>query len=712
VRIAVTSIKNLHKRLISMSILLIVLISIGSMAVAADDSKTVRVGIYENEPKIFTYDTGKAAGFWPDIIEYIALAEGWKIEYKHGSWSECLKRLESGEIDIMPDVAFTEERNKIYVFSQEAVYTSWSRVYTRAGTGIQSILDLEGKKIAVLRGSINVEGPEGIKELVKSYNINCTFIETDSYIRVFELLATGEADAGVTSKDFGYLHETDYPITKTPIIFQPALLYFALSKNSGSTPFLVAKIDQRVRELKQDNNSIYYRSLDKWFSIKPAEKPIVPVWVIWSLLAAGVLALVLASGSLILRSQVRSRTRALTEEITRHNQAEEALRANERRLGSIYETVGDVIFLLAVEPGGIYRFSSVNRAFGRVTGLPAEAVVGKTVSEIIPEPSLSAVLANYAKVITEKTIVRWEETSDYPTGHLIGEVSVAPVFDDTGKCTSLVGSVHDITERKHAEEELKKYREHLEDLVKERTAELDVAKERAESADRVKSAFLATMSHELRTPLNSIIGFTGILQQELVGPLNDEQKKQMGIVRGSSAHLLNLINDVLDISKIEAGQLTVDTKPCELPAAIEKVATSVRPLAEKKGLKLEAVVAPEVGIIISDQRRVEQVIYNLLSNAIKFTEQGSVRVQCYRKEGEVVISVTDTGIGIKDKDIDQLFKPFHQIDSGMVRQYEGTGLGLSICKRILELLGGRIWVESEWGRGSIFSFALPVQRRA
>jgi signal transduction histidine kinase/HAMP domain-containing protein len=233
--------------------------------------------------------------------------------------------------------------------------------------------------------------------------------------------------------------------------------------------------------------------------------------------------------------------------------------------------------------------------------------------------------------------------------------------------------------------------------------------EAAQEADRLKSAFLATMSHELRTPLNSIIGFIGILLQGLAGPLNDEQAKQLRMAQGSARHLLDLINDVLDISKIEAGQVKIVSEPFDVPQAIESVVRAVTPLAEKKGLHLVADVAPEVGQIVSDRRRVEQVLINLLNNAVKFTEQGEVRVACGVDDGWLVTRVSDTGIGIKPEDEDKLFEPFRQIDVGITRRYEGTGLGLSICKRLVETLGGEIWAESEWGVGSTFTFTLPLE---
>lgn len=241
-------------------------------------------------------------------------------------------------------------------------------------------------------------------------------------------------------------------------------------------------------------------------------------------------------------------------------------------------------------------------------------------------------------------------------------------------------------------------------------AQLLEAKERAEAADRIKSAFLATMSHELRTPLNSIIGFTGVLLQGLGGPINEEQAKQLSMVKNSANHLLALISDVLDISKIEAGQLSVVSEPFNLAASIRKTLQTIQPLAEKKGLLVHLHLTDDVNALTGDERRTEQVLLNLLSNAVKFTESGSITVQAAREEDRYLITVSDTGIGIDPAMREQLFKPFYQVDTGLTRKYEGTGLGLSICKKLVELMGGKIWLESSPGNGSSFGFSLPVER--
>jgi signal transduction histidine kinase len=229
------------------------------------------------------------------------------------------------------------------------------------------------------------------------------------------------------------------------------------------------------------------------------------------------------------------------------------------------------------------------------------------------------------------------------------------------------------------------------------------------------------MSHELRTPLNSIIGFTGILHQGLAGPLTEEQLRQLGMVRGSARHLLDLINDVLDISKIEAGQLEVRNKPFDVRASVERVVASVKPSAEKKGLSLEATVSPSLDRMLGDQRRFEQILYNLLGNAIKFTDEGGVTliadvVEALSREAgagrgpAVRLRVSDTGIGIKPEDMATIFEPFRQVDAGLARLHEGTGLGLAICMKLAALLGGEITATSEWSKGSTFTVTLGLRR--
>jgi PAS domain S-box-containing protein len=262
--------------------------------------------------------------------------------------------------------------------------------------------------------------------------------------------------------------------------------------------------------------------------------------------------------------------------------------------------------------------------------------------------------------------------------------------DARGTPVSLAGTVHDVTDRVRME--------------MEREQRL-----RAEEADRIKSVFLATMSHELRTPLNSIIGFTGILLQGLAGPLNSEQNKQLDMVRSSARHLLALVNDVLDISRIEAGQMSVASAPFDARRSIDKVLALVSPQATAKQLALRTQVTGPLGQVVGDERRFEQVLLNLLSNAIKFTDRGEVTVvaECH-DDGMLQLQVRDTGIGIRREDLQTLFQPFRQVDSGLSRRHEGTGLGLAISRRLTELMGGQISATSVPGRGSTFTVILPI----
>jgi signal transduction histidine kinase len=527
----------------------------------AGAGERVRVGIYENMPKVGKDEAGRPAGIFVDILEAVARKEGWTLEYVPGSWGEGLDRLAAGQIDLMPDVAQTPERDRHYDFHREAVISSWFQVYTRKGSGVRALPDLANKRLLVLERSVQ---KAAFERLAEGFDFQATLIDVPDYAGMFARLAAGEADAAITNRYYGLMHAERHGLEDTSIVFHPTKLFFAASK--GSDDRRLAAIDRHLQAFKQDPSSVYYRALRRW--IGDETRTAVPRWLTFTTLA--IAALLLAS---VIWAVTLHRTTA-------------RLRASEARQRQLAE-------------------------------------------------------------------------------------------------------------------------------------ELVLARDAAEAADRVKSAFLATMSHELRTPLNAIIGFTGLVLQELPGPLNDEQKKQLGMVRDSSRHLLALINDVLDISKIEAGELKVAHEPFDLGATVGKVAGIVAPLAETKGLALRLEGLEHAGAMNGDARRVEQILMNLLSNAIKFTEAGSVTLSVRRindysqKEGAapraaVRLGVTDTGMGIRPEDMAQLFQPFRQIDSSLTRQHEGTGLGLAICRRLAALMGGRIEAESRLGEGSTFSLTLPL----
>jgi two-component system, NtrC family, sensor kinase len=238
-------------------------------------------------------------------------------------------------------------------------------------------------------------------------------------------------------------------------------------------------------------------------------------------------------------------------------------------------------------------------------------------------------------------------------------------------------------------------------------SEIEGQSRQLEAASRHKSEFLANMSHELRTPLNAIIGFSEVLIQRMFGPVNDKQDEYLRDIHVSGQHLLSLINDILDLAKIEAGRMELAGADFDLPAAIENALTLVRERASRRGIALERVVDPALGMIHADERKVKQVLLNLLSNALKFTpEGGRVDVEAGRAGGAALISVRDTGVGIAPEDHAAVFEEFRQV--GKSRGVEGTGLGLALSRKFIELHGGRIWVESELGRGATFRFTLPL----
>lgn len=330
--------------LISFFVLSVCLIGImGPKKVFSEEAplKIIRVGAYENYPKIYTDDDGNISGIFADIVNYIADKENWKIEYVKGSWTECLDRLKNGQIDVMVDVAYSDERAQEYDLSNETVFINWGVVYSRVDANIQSIPDLDKMKVAVMKESIHTTSEDGIVKIAEKFELNTTFVEVEDYTKVFEMIDQREADAGVVNRVFGDSFARNYHIRKTPIVINPVKLKFAFPKGAAQNANLIEKIDKHVFDLTKDPYSIYYKSLDRYF---PKEEDVrfiekVPVWILGILFGTTLLLIVALLASAELNRRVKKRTKTLhlvneelRKKISSQREAEAKLNVSERQL--------------------------------------------------------------------------------------------------------------------------------------------------------------------------------------------------------------------------------------------------------------------------------------------------------------------------------------------------------------------------------------------
>ncbi len=372
----------------------------------------------------------------------------------------------------------------------------------------------------------------------------------------------------------------------------------------------------------------------------------------------------------------------------RRRQAEEALSESEARKAAMFDSALDSIITID-RSGKIIEF---NPASEKLFGYDREAVIDRPLHELVVLPALPDGSGETAAMRRrmESTATRRDGTQ-FPVELSLAAVSAqaAPMF---------IAYIRDLTEQKRQEE------------IRERSRELEEQNRRIQEANRLKSEFLANMSHELRTPLNAVIGFAEILIDGKAGALNESQKEFLGDILTSGRHLLQLINDVLDLAKIEAGKMELDLETFPLRRAIEEVCAVMRPTAQKRRILITLEEAAPVELVTLDQRKFKQVLYNLLSNAVKFShDHGRVAIVFGAEAGQRLrIAVRDSGIGIKAEDMPRIFREFEQLDSGAARRFPGTGLGLALTRRIVELHNGSIAVESEPDKGSTFTVVLPT----
>lgn len=412
-------------------------------------------------------------------------------------------------------------------------------------------------------------------------------------------------------------------------------------------------------------------------------------------------------------------TTELERQFKRVRQAEIRSRRERDRLNAILENVGDPILVTDDQSNIMLMNREAERLFEVPpgTGLRSKRRQGVRANDT----KFSSFISDFALSPDETREAQFnladpELGRDFPA-----EVISGKVLNERGEMTAIVSIVHDLTksaENERLASELRKLNESLEDRIREATLELEERnrqlewqRQELERAYRLKSQFLASMSHELRTPINALLGYTSLMRDHIYGALNQRQDEALSRMYAASQHLLELVNDILDLAKIEAGKMPVSIDRVDVRMIIREVSQTIEPMVRRKNLDYIVELDPELPIIHTDMTKVKQVVLNLLSNAVKFTHEGSVSVSTWPvTDGDgVMIEVSDTGIGIREEDLPNIFEDFRQADQSSTREYGGTGLGLSISKKLLNLLGGSIRVESRWGEGSTFTVWLPSE---
>lgn len=507
------------------------------------DTITLKVGVYNNRPKIFINDGGRPDGIFIDVLKAIAIKEKFQLEYIVGDWQQLMSMLSKGEIDILPDMAYTQKRDSLYNFNNLSVISTWLEIYTTARTPITSITDLQNRKVGVLKGSLQEDLLDNV--IKKSFNLSFNVMTYIDYAETANALKNNEVDVIVADRFFYFSNISDTQIHATGVVFYPSELFFGFNKNIS--PKTLTLFDNNLSKLKNDANSAYYTSIHHWLDVHTHEHG-VPLFLRW------------------------------------------------------FITIISIFSILAL-----------------------------------------------AFIIL------------------------------------------------------------LRNTVKFKTAELLASKHKAEESDRLKTVFLQNISHEIRTPMNGILGFIELLNSDDL--IEKDKKIYMNIVTKSGYRLLNTINDVIEISKIESGQVNLFLSGVNIGEIMTDLFEFFKKQADEKKIKLiyNQSFSGALPLIETDKSLIEKVIVNILRNAIKFTTEGSIEFGYYRENNNLVFYVKDTGCGIPSDRHDAIFERFVQSDLSITRKHEGSGLGLAIAKAYIELLGGKIWMESEINKGSIFYFSIPYK---
>ncbi|AWG21842.1 hypothetical protein FFWV33_10005 [Flavobacterium faecale] len=642
----------------------------------------IKVGIYNNPPKIFMNEKGQPDGFFVDILREIGKTENLKYEYQFDTWDHLYKKLQTGQIDVLPDVAYSSKRDSLFTLSKLPVISSWSELFSRKDVHLNSIMDVRNLKVGVLKGAIEAQY---MSEFVtKEFEITFTLKTYDTFAQTVKALKNKEIDVLAADRFFAFSNLRDKNIEPTGVIIRPIGLHFGFVKNKNKA--LVDLFDKNITDLKNDKNSVYYTSLFHWLEKQKSNAlPEYIKWFILGTIAALVFALLIV---FLLRKRVKEKSDQLSAANIIVGESEDQLKTIAGNL------VNGMIYQIVTIDDNVRKFNYVSDGVFNLYGCSAEEVMndpGLIYRKIHPD-DIPIMRAAELKAIHTMTNYVVEVRVINPDGSVRWSYSVAkPRYINGLLCWD--GIEYDISERKQLEIDLK------------------IAKDKAEESDRLKSAFLANMSHEIRTPMNGILGFAELLKEPTLK--EKKQQKYVAIIEKSGVRMLNIINDIINISKIESGQMEVYLQDSNVNEQLEYLLTFFTPEAEKKDIALlcKKGLPYDDAYITTDREKLFAVLTNLIKNAINHTKSGTIEFGYKQKEMMLEFFVKDTGVGVPQNRQEAIFERFIQADIANKMAYQGAGLGLSISKAYVEMLGGSLWLFSEEGRGSTFFFTLPYDKK-
>ncbi len=640
------------------------------------DATTVRVGIYQNSPKVFIDDKGTPGGIFVDIVNEIARKEKWKIDYVYGTWTENIHHLERNEIDLLVDVSFSVERAKKFNLSNTPVLESWLDVYSKKEDRIGSISDLNMKKIAVLKGSIQEKYL--LEEIKTTFNIDFTLLPYADYPSSVKAVQSGEADVMVATRFFSFSPLRDEDIVPSHVIFRPENLHFAFPKN-GNTD-LMKIIDSNVASMKNNPNSAYYQSLTRWLNIQP--RTLIPNHIKYALAIITGLLAIIGLFAFFLKQQVNAKTKALreTDRLLKETQAIASLGGWEYDVKKHRIKWTDEMYQIY----GVGHDYDPNKMIQDISFYtPQSAPIIKDAFRQAMEVGKPFDLELELLRADGKRI--WVRTMSQPVM-------------ENGKVIRVTGNILDITKSKLAEEEIRQLNEGLEQRISERTAQL-------EESNKELEAFSYSVSHDLRSPLRAIDGFTRILLEDFEPHLNTEGKRICSVICENTSKMGQLIDDLLTFSRL--GRTEMQPSQIDMSEMANLVFQDLTTPESREHIDFQVGDLPAA---LGDPSFMRQAWMNLLSNAIKFSskrERSIIKVSGEQREGKSVYSVQDNGAGFDMQYVNKLFSVFQRLHSD--REFEGTGVGLAIVQRIVKRHGGRVWGEGKIDGGATFYFTLPQE---